>query len=105
MMTSIIAGMAITVFGIRYLFIGMAGLYRLPQPIEKTLSFSPPVVLGSIVVSTITSMLEEQGDFESTAIILVSLFAAFSLALYKRNLLLALGVGMSLYAVLQVIYF
>ena len=102
-MTSIIVGMAVTVFAIRYLFIGMAGRYQMPEPIEKALSFSPPVVLAGIVVTTISTMLEVNDDSQSMLVILTSLFTALGLALYTKNLLLAISSGMVLYGTLSLI--
>ena len=98
-MTSIIVGMAVTVFAIRFVFIGLAGRYKLPAAMEKALSFSPPVVLAAIVVTTVSGMLRANSDLQSAVLILTSLLTAFALALFKQNLFLAISTGMLLYAI------
>lgn len=58
-MTYTIIGMAIPVFALRYLPIGLAGRYRMPEVIERALIFAPPVALSGIVVTTVVGMLEK----------------------------------------------
>ena len=102
-MASVILGMAITTFGLRFLFIGLATRYRLPSSVEQTLAFTPPVVLSSIVITTISNMTENTVSTFDIGVIYFSLLIAFGLTLYKRNILLALIAGMSVYAAMKTI--
>lgn len=102
-MTSVILGMAITTFGLRFLFIGLATRYRLPSSVQQTLAFTPPVVLSSIVITSISNMTANTVNTFDIGVIYSSLFVAFCSTLYKRNILLSLIAGMSVYAAMKAI--
>jgi branched-subunit amino acid transport protein len=80
-------------FGIKFLFIALAGKVELPVQIQHALQFVPVAVLTALVIPAILSP-HHALDLSTGNPKLISGIFAFVAAKYTKNVLLTLAVGM-----------
>ena len=100
----LIAGMACVTFLIRYGLLAVSHRFQLPPRLLRSLNYLPPAVLMAIVVPAVFV----DGDRLSFGLgnpRVVGALAAFAIGLWRRNLLLTIGVGMGTFALWQVLGF
>lgn len=92
----LIAGMAIVTFAARYPLLALVGKLELPEPVVRALRFVPTAVLVAI---TAPAALMPQGalDISIHNAYLVGALAAGAVAWPSRNLLLTIGVGVTVF--------
>lgn len=90
----LIFGMALVTFLIRYPIIAMSGRIKLSPQFLQLLSYVPPAVLTAIVVPAVLIPNGDQILFNYTNARLVGAIAAILVAVWRKNLLLTIVVGM-----------
>jgi branched-subunit amino acid transport protein len=98
----LIFGMAIVTFVIRYPVLALSGKLRLSESFLQLLRYVPPAVLTAIVVPAV--LMPEKAlflSYENTR--LIGAIAALAIGLWRKNLLLTIGVGMGVFFVAQAI--
>jgi branched-subunit amino acid transport protein len=98
----LIGGMAIVTFLIRYPVLALSGKFNLSESFLQILRYVPPAVLTAIVVPAVL-MPEDQLLLSYTNARLVGAIAALGIGLWRKNLLLTIGVGMAVFLVWQAI--
>jgi branched-subunit amino acid transport protein len=97
---TLIAGMALVTFLIRYPVIGMSGRIKLSPQFLQVLSYVPPTVLAAIVFPAVL-MPEDGIVLDHTNARLIGAIAAILVGFWRKNLLLTIGVGMLVFFVWQ----
>jgi branched-subunit amino acid transport protein len=92
----LIGGMAIVTFAIRYPVLALSGRFQLSERFLQILRYVPPVVLTAIVVPTVL-MPNHQLAVSYTNARLVGAIAALLVGLWRKNLLLTIVVGMTVF--------
>ena len=90
----LISSMAIVTFGIRYPVLALSGRFRISEQFLRVLGYVPPAVLTAIVVPTV---LMPAGDQLLLSARLIGAIAALGVGLWRKNLLLTIGVGMAVF--------
>ncbi|WP_207062613.1 AzlD domain-containing protein [Motiliproteus sp. SC1-56] len=97
----LIGGMFAVTFGIRYALWGTAGRFRFPPWLSDALGFVPPAVLTAIIVPAV---LIPDGRAIHAGLdnpYLIAAVASLAIALWRRNLLVTIVFGMTLFMVLK----
>lgn len=97
---AILLGMFVITFGIRFVFLALAGRLELPEWAKEALVYIPPCVLTAIVVPSI--LLDKAGSVDLSLgnhFLLVGVFALV-VSLLKENLLFSISTSMLLYGAL-----
>jgi branched-subunit amino acid transport protein len=92
----LLLGMMLVTFGVRYPTLALVGRLDLPDPFFRALRFVPPAVLTAIIVP---AMLMPAGplDISHTNAYLVAGIASIGVAWWRKNLLLTIVAGMSVF--------
>jgi len=93
----LISSMAIVTFGIRYPVLALSGRFRLSEQFLRVLGYVPPAVLTAIVVPTVLMPAGDQLLLSYTNARLIGAIAALGVGLWRKNLLLTIGVGMAVF--------
>jgi branched-subunit amino acid transport protein len=93
----LISGMALVTFLIRYPIIAMSGRIQLSPRFLQLLSYVPPAVLTAIVVPAVLIPTGDQILFSYTNARLIGAIAAILVAVWRKNLLLTIVVGMAVF--------
>ncbi|MBL4831207.1 MAG: AzlD domain-containing protein [Aliivibrio sp.] len=96
----LIIGMFSATFSIRFVMFAMAGKFKFPMWMEKSLRFVPPTVLTAIIVPMVV-MPQGYIDVSITNPYLISAIAAFLIAYFTKNLLQTIGFGMLFFFALK----
>ena len=94
---SLIAGMALVTFGIRYIMFPISGRVRFPELFERGLRYVPPVVLTAIIFPSVLMPDGETLDVRLTNPYLVGALAACMVGGLFKNLLLTIVVSMMVF--------
>lgn len=97
----LILGMFAVTFGTRYLLWGTAGRFRFPPWLSDALGFVPPAVLTAIIVPAVLVPNGQQPDLSATNPYLLAALVALGIALWRRQLMLTIVVGMSVFMLLR----
>lgn len=97
----LIAGMFLVTFGTRYLLWGTAGRFRFPPWMSDALGFVPPAVLTAIIVPAVLVPDGQVPDLSPANPYLLAALVALAVALWRRNLMLTIVVGMALFMLLR----
>ncbi|NJO41181.1 MAG: AzlD domain-containing protein [Cyanobacteria bacterium CRU_2_1] len=89
----LIFGMTLVTFLVRYPVIGMSGRIKLSPQFLQVLSYVPPAVLAAIVVPAVL-ISENTIVIDHTNARLIGAIAALWVGIWRKNLLLTIGVGM-----------
>lgn len=89
----LIGGMALVTFAIRYPVIAFSGRIKLSPPFLQLLRYVPPAVLTAIVFPAVL-MPESSLWIAPTNARLIGAIAAVLVGIWRKNLLLTIGVGM-----------
>jgi branched-subunit amino acid transport protein len=92
---TMIAGMALVTFGIRYVLLPLSGRFRLSPTVEKALGYSPPAVLTAIVVPAVLMPEGEGIRLSLTNAWLVGAIVTAAVAWVTRNLMATIVLGMA----------
>lgn len=96
----LILGMFLITFTIRFIMFAFAGKMTFPNWLEVALKFVPPAVLTAIIVP---SVVMPQGYIDLTinnTYLIAGIFAVI-VSIYTKNLLKTIGLGMTLFLILQ----
>ena len=93
----LIFGMAAVTFGARYLPMAVLRRFTLPQPIQRGLTFVPPVVLMAIVAPAMLTPTSHAIDLSLGNAYLWAGLASFVIAWRGKNLLLTIVAGMGIF--------
>lgn len=93
----LISGMAIVTFAIRYPVLALSGRFKLSEQFLQILGYVPPAVLTAIVVPTVLMPEGNQLLLSYTNARLVGAIAAVGVGLWRKNLLLTIVVGMTVF--------
>ncbi|MGF1763184.1 AzlD domain-containing protein [Aliivibrio kagoshimensis] len=96
----LIGGMFLATFSIRFVMFALAGKFKFPMWMERSLRFVPPTVLTAIIVPMVV-MPQGEVDVSVTNPYLLSAIAAFLIALLTKNLLKTISLGMIFFFVLK----
>lgn len=97
----LIAGMFTVTFGVRYLLWGTAGRFHFPPWLSDALGFVPPAVLTAIIVPAV---LIPDGKAINPGLdnpYLIAAVCALVVALWRKNLLITIVFGMTLFMILK----
>lgn len=97
----LITGMFAVTFGVRYLLWGTAGRFRFPPWLSDALGFVPPAVLTAIIVPAV---LMPDGRSLQAGLdnpYLIAALGSLAVALWRRNLMLTILFGMTLFMTLK----
>ncbi len=97
----LILGMFAVTFGVRYLLFAGAGRLRFPPRLSAALGFVPPAVLTAIIVPAVLIPDGQRIDASLGNPYLLAALAALGVALWRRDLLLTIVFGMSVFMVLK----
>ncbi len=97
----LILGMFAVTFSIRYVLWGTAGRYRFPAWLSDALGFVPPAVLTAIIVPAVLIPDGQQLQPHWSNPYLPAALVALVIALWRKNLLLTIVVGMSVFMLLK----
>ncbi|HEY5717220.1 MAG TPA: AzlD domain-containing protein [Motiliproteus sp.] len=97
----LIVGMFSVTFGVRYLLWGSAGRIHFPPWLSDALGFVPPAVLTAIIVPAVLIPNGQQPDISFNNPYLLAALASALIALWRRNLMLTIAFGMSLFMLLR----
>ncbi|MFE4107745.1 AzlD domain-containing protein [Almyronema epifaneia] len=92
----LIAGMGIITFLIRYSLIAISGQVTLSDAFSRALRYVPPTVLTAIVVPAVLSP-DQSVAFGLANARLIGALAALGVGLWRKQLLLTILVGMSVF--------
>jgi branched-subunit amino acid transport protein len=92
----LVGGMAIVTFLIRYPVLAMSGRIKLSPQLLQILGYVPPAVLTAILVPAVL-MPEGAILFDYTNARLVGAIAAVAIGFWRKDLLLTIGVGMTVF--------
>jgi branched-subunit amino acid transport protein len=98
---SLIAGMAIATFLIRYSLIAMSGRIQLSEGFMKLLRYVPPAVLTAIVVPAVLIPTGDTLDLSYGNARLIGAIAAIIVGWKTKNLLLVIVIGMIIFLLWQ----
>jgi branched-subunit amino acid transport protein len=93
----LIGGMTIVTFLIRYPVLAMSGWLKLSPQFLSTLGYVPPAVLTAIVVPAVLMPTENQLFLSYTNARLMGAIAAVLIGSWRKNLLLTIVVGMTVF--------
>nr|WP_281411992.1 AzlD domain-containing protein [Motiliproteus sediminis] len=96
-----ITGMFLVTFGTRYLLWGTAGRFRFPPWMSDALGFVPPAVLTAIITPAVLVPDGQAPDISLANPYLLAALVALAVALWRRNLMLTIIVGMTLFMLLR----
>lgn len=96
----LIFGMFTITFTIRFIMYAFAGKMNFPNWLAESLKFVPPAVLTAIIVPSVLMPTGEL-DFSITNSYLIAAVFAFVIALYTKNLLKTIGLGMTFFLILR----
>ena len=99
---TLIGGMTLVTFSIRYVLLAMSGRFNLPPRLLQALNYVPPAVLTAIVVPIVLV----EGDSLWIGLgnpRLVGAIATVAVGLWRKNLLLTIVIGMATFLVWQAI--
>ena len=97
---TLILGMFIITFSIRFLMFAFAGKISFPEWLAKSLKFVPPAVLTAIIIPAVI-MSSGVIDISFTNNYLIAALFSFVIALVTKNLLKTIGLGMIFFLILQ----
>ena len=97
---SLIIGMFVITFAIRFVMFAFAGKMTFPTWLEMALKFVPPTVLTAIIVPSVV-MPKGEIDFSLYNNYLVAAIAAVIIALVTKSLLKTIGLGMVFFLFLK----
>lgn len=97
----LITGMFAVTFGVRYLLWGTAGRFRFPPWLSDALGFVPPAVLTAIIVPAVLIPDGRAIHAGADNPYLIAALCSLGVALWRRNLLLTIVFGMTLFMVLK----
>ncbi len=99
----LLGGMTLVTFLIRYPLLAMSGRITLPPRLLQALNYVPPAVLTAIVVPSV--LVEENSlwvGFDNPR--LIGALVALSVGVWKKNLLLTILVGMSVFLLWKTLF-
>lgn len=99
----LISSMAIATLAIRAVPIVMSGRIVLSDRMLQLLRYVPPVVLTAIIVPAVLMPDGQQFALTYTNPRLIGAIAAIGVALWRKNLLLTIAVGMAVFFVWQAV--
>ncbi|MBE8167512.1 MAG: hypothetical protein HAW66_03995 [Shewanella sp.] len=102
-MITLIIGMAILTFFTRALFILANDKLRLSKNVTIALSYTPPVVLTVIVVTTMKSIAQSDGSLLELFVSFSSLLVAALIVYRFRSLFMAISVSLIYYLIFKVL--
>jgi branched-subunit amino acid transport protein len=97
---SLILGMFLVTFSVRYLLFAVAGRVHFPSWLNTALGFVPPVVLTAIIVPAVLMPSGELWLSPANPWLLAALIAAL-VAMVRRDLLTTILVGMVTFMLLR----
>ena len=97
---SLIIGMFVITFAIRFVMFAFAGKMTFPTWLEMALKFVPPAVLTAIIVPSVV-MPKGEIDFSLYNNYLVAAIVAVIIALVTKSLLKTIGLGMVFFLFLK----
>lgn len=97
-----IAGMTLVTFSLRYT-LWASDRIQLPNWLTSALSFAPAAVLTAIIVPMVIYPDKGDAQLSLTNPYLIATTAAFALTLWRKNLLLTIGVGMLIFIFLRLL--
>ncbi|RVU30009.1 AzlD domain-containing protein [Neptunomonas marina] len=97
---TLIFGMFVVTFGVRYVLFGMAGRIHFPAWLSSALGFVPPVVLTAIIVPAVLMPKGTLWISPYNPWLLAALFA-FLVALVRKDLLTTIVAGMLAFMLLR----
>lgn len=98
----LIVSMACVTFASRYGILGVSHRFQLPPRLLRSLNYVPPAVLMAIVAPAVFV----DGDRLWVGLgnpRLVGAIAALGIGLWRKNLLLTIGVGMGMFALWKIL--
>ena len=90
-------------FGMRFSFIYLFGRFEIPQTVHRALRFVPPAVLSAIIFPNIL-MPNNYLDLSLTNYRWIAGLVAVLVALWTKNTLLTILVGMAALLILQFVF-
>jgi branched-subunit amino acid transport protein len=92
----LIGGMALVTFAVRYPVLAVLGRIELPQPLFRALRFVPPAVLTAIIVPGVLMPGGALALRADNAYLVAGVISA-AVAVWRKNLLLTIVVGMAVF--------
>lgn len=97
---SLIIGMAIVTFIIRYPVLGVSARIKMAPEFIRVLSYVPPAVLTAIIAPAVLISTGDKIDVITNPR-LIGAIAAFVVGIWRQNLLLTISVGMIVFFICQ----
>lgn len=97
---TLILGMALITFAIRFVMFAFAGKMNFPNWLALALKFVPPAVLTAIIIPSVV-MPKGYVDISLDNSYLIAAVFAVGVAIYSNSLLKTIGLGMMLFLVLR----
>lgn len=97
---TLIVGMFLVTFSVRYLLFGIAGRVHFPHWLSTALGFVPPAILTAIIVPAVLMPKGEVWISPANPWLLAALVAVIT-ALVRKDLLTTIVVGMLAFALLR----
>ena len=101
----LIAGMFAVTFSVRYVLWGTAGRFHFPAWLSDALGFVPPAVLTAIIVPAVLIPDGSTVDLNPNNPYLLAALVSVVIALWRKNLLLTIVLGLSLFMLLKWLVF